>query len=82
MRKIHTLIWHCTAAREGQEQTLAAISDFHVRVNRWLDVGYQPRLTALWHDQHGYREPITLARLGGEMPFGGAGAGEIGDEAA
>ncbi|MGQ2909205.1 MAG: phage portal protein [Aliihoeflea sp.] len=37
-------------------------------------------VTALWHDQHGYRAP-TLARPGGEMPFGGAGAGEIGEEA-
>lgn len=39
-------------------------------------------VTSLWHDQQGYREPITLARPGGEMPFGGTVASEIGDEAA
>lgn len=65
MRKIHTLIWHCTAAREGQEQTLAAIRNFHVRVNKWRDVGYHALVHLDGSVSRGRPESQTGAHVAG-----------------
>jgi N-acetylmuramoyl-L-alanine amidase len=40
MRKIHTLIWHTSATREGQHVTVDEIRDWHVLGNGWSDIGY------------------------------------------
>ncbi len=39
MRPIHTLIWHCSATREGQNITVAEITRWH-RALGWSDIGY------------------------------------------
>jgi len=40
MRKIHTLIVHCTATPEGRDVTVDTIRTWHVRDNGWRDIGY------------------------------------------
>ena len=39
-RKITELIVHCTASREGVNQTVAAIRKYHVNQRGWSDIGY------------------------------------------
>ena len=40
MRKIDTIIIHCSATPEGRDYTVAQIRDWHVRGNGWQDIGY------------------------------------------
>lgn len=40
MRKIDTLIIHCTATPEGRDVSVDTIRQWHVRDNKWSDIGY------------------------------------------
>lgn len=40
MRKIHTIIVHCTATPEGRDVSVNTIRNWHVRDNGWRDIGY------------------------------------------
>lgn len=39
-RKITELILHCTASREGVNQTVSSIRNCHIRDRKWSDIGY------------------------------------------
>lgn len=40
MRKINSIIIHCTATPEGKDYTVADIRRWHVQGNGWRDIGY------------------------------------------
>lgn len=39
MRQLHTIVIHCTAAREGSGQTVADVRRVHIK-RGWSDIGY------------------------------------------
>lgn len=40
MRKINELIVHCSATPEGRDVKTSIIRDWHIRLNKWIDIGY------------------------------------------
>lgn len=40
MRKINELIVHCSATPEGRDVKTSTIRDWHIRLNKWVDIGY------------------------------------------
>lgn len=40
MRQINRIIVHCSATREGQNVTVNDIKKWHVRDNKWKNIGY------------------------------------------
>ena len=40
MRKINSIIIHCTATQEGRDVTVEQIREMHVKQNHWIDIGY------------------------------------------
>ena len=39
-RKITELILHCTASKEGENKTVSAIRNYHIKKRGWSDIGY------------------------------------------
>ena len=40
MRQINKIIVHCSATKEGRDFDVEDVRNWHVKVNKWNDIGY------------------------------------------
>ena len=62
MRKINTIYLHCSATRPDQDISAADIKRWHVKGNRWSDIGYHAVIDLAGTLEHG--RPIAKQGAG------------------